>query len=224
MYSFYIGNKLKYILINNISYQRGGKTKRDIIFLTGKAAVGKSTLANKYIKKGYCILSFDEIIKNEVSKFFSHIEIKDLYKIYRSDINDSETLKLKAKFVKIVKKKIKQNKKIIAEGGIRDFKIIREIFGRDKDFKFYYLVPKSKEEYVKRIFKRFTDDPYNYGRLGHVRNYDKDGKALNDYKKNGIEGKVITDLLNRVGNEQYNAIDKQYNYYAEEFNVEKIEV
>jgi dephospho-CoA kinase len=217
-YNAYIKHKLAYI---NLKSQSGGTKNRDVIFITGKAGVGKSTLAEKYVNNGYYLLSFDELIRNKLSKDFSHIETKNLYKLYRADLKDPETMELKERFSELVREKINGNNKVVSEGSIRDLGLIREIFGSDDDFTFYYVVPKSKEEYVRRIFKRFKDDPDNYGRLGNARNLDEDGKALDDYKENGTDGKIISELLNRVANDQYDKIDEQYEYYAKKFDVEK---
>lgn len=86
---------------------------------------------------------------------------------------------------------MKDHKKILIKGALWDPNTIKNIFGDDNQYIFYYVKPSSIEVYKKRIEKRFILEPYKYGRMDRLRKLDIDGKALDDYLKNGIKGAVI---------------------------------
>lgn len=182
--------------------------------------MGKSTLANKYVRKGYYLLSFDEIIRTELSQNYKNIDIKNLFKLYRAEHNDPTTTELKDAFVKLVKTKMKEHPKIVAESGIRDLDLIKRIFG--DDFTFYYVKPKSLRILYKRRYKRFLEDPNNYSRLGAIRVLDINGNALQDFK-NG-DPKKIKELIYRNSKDSFDDIDEQYQYYANNFIVDMLTV
>lgn len=183
--------------------------------------MGKSTVAEIYVKKGNFLIDFDEIIKNKIIPKFKNTKIDSrkffgfVYNFISNHNIDKNPLvnKVKQYFIKIVKELIKNNDKVVVEGQLRDFDIIRYIFGENNNFTFYVIQPANENEYIDRLRSRFDKDPDNYGRLGFLYNADKDKKALKDYKKYGLNGKIITDLINRIGKKRYPKHKELYEYY-----------
>ena len=131
----YIKYKTKYLHAKNLS---GGGKEKNIIFLTGCAASGKSTISQKYAKKGYTVINLDKIIRHKIIPKFKDNTIADymFFKVYVSDdhIKTHQVAKAKIYFIKLVQKLIKKNKKSIVEGQIRDPNMIKKIFGTDLTF------------------------------------------------------------------------------------------
>ena len=118
----------------------------------------------------------------------------------------------------ILLKKLKEhNGKVVVEGGLQSHTLIRKIFGSNDDFEFYVVRPPNLKAYTKRITQRFVSDPNNYGRLGWIKNADKDKKGLEDFLKNGIDGKIIKALLRKVAKERFPKHDEIYQSYLPEF-------
>lgn len=189
---------------------------KDKLLMVGYAGSGKSTIADKYVKNGYTIIHTDEIITNVIMKKFSKDDLW-YFNIYAINIDPKLETVVKY-FVGLMKKYIKKHKKIIIEGQIRNADIIRNIFG-DDDFDVLLVKPKNKSTYKKRVTSRFEEDPANYGRLGRLANIDaKNNKqGLNDYIKNGINGKIIKKLITDMVNETYGKHEETYNHYIKYF-------
>ena len=100
------------------------------------------------------------------------------FKIYNEKKIDENELS-KNQFVEIIKKIIKQHKKVVVEGQL-NIRLINEI-------------AENKKSWMNNLKKRFEKDPANYGRIGWMEALDEaDGKkGLNDYIKNGIDGIII---------------------------------
>ena len=217
-YNKYLKYKYKYTKM-----MKGGQ-KENIIFITGKAASGKSSVAKKFEKDGYFLLSLDELIrhelalemKNEIDAEFNG-DYTYLYRLYRNDDNTQIISKARNLFIKTVKDIITKHKKIVIEGSLWNNDAIRQIFGKDDEFTFYFVKPKNEEIYLERLKLRFIEDPNNYGCLGFLWKNDADGKALKDYNKNGINGKLINNLINTVGKKEYARVDEWINRYKDEF-------
>ena len=213
----YLKYKTKYIKMK-------GGNNQNIIFITGKAASGKSSVSKKFEQDGYFLVSLDEIIrdelaaemKNDVQTEFDG-DYTYLYRVYRNDDNTPIISKARDLFIKIVKNIIKKHKKVVIEGSLWNTGAIRKIFGKDNEFTFYFVRPKNEKVYLERLKLRFMEDPNNYGRLGFLWKNDADGKALADYHKNGINGKLIHDLINTVGKKEYDRVDEWINRYKDEF-------
>ena len=216
-YNKYLKYKTKYITI------KGGNNK-NIIFITGKAASGKSSVSKKIEQDGYFLVSLDEIIKHELSlKMKNEIQTEFngdytyLYRLYRNDDNSPIISKARNIFIKIIKDIIMKHKKVVVEGSLWNIDAIRQIFGKDDEFTFYFVKPKNEEIYLERLKLRFMEDPNNYGRLGFLWKNDADGKALADYHKNGITGKLINNLITTVGKKEYDRVDEWIDRYKDEF-------
>jgi len=216
-YNKYMKYKAKYLNI------KGGNNK-NIIFITGKAASGKSSVAKKFEQDGYLLVSLDEIVRRELATEFKN-EVQTefggdysyLYRVYRDDDYSPTIKKARNMLVKIIKDIINSNKKVVVEGSLWNNNAIRQIFGKDDDFTFYFVKPKSEKLYLERLKHRFMEDPNNYGRLGFFMKNDPDGKALEDYHKNGINGTLINKLITTVGKMEYGRVEEWYNKYKDEF-------
>jgi hypothetical protein len=185
---------------------------KNIIFLVGYAGSGKSFLSNQYKNKGYTIISTDEIIRKQLMK-----DPNDTihFLIYSSKSNT--VLESKKKFVKIMKQIIKTTNKVVIEGQL-NVELINDIIGK-KEFDIILVKPSNKKIWKEHIIKRFIDDPANYGRIGWIRKYDEEiNKAgLNDYIKNGINGKIITKIINKVVKTKFIKHEETEVYYKEHF-------
>jgi len=217
----YIKYKTKYITT------KGGNN--NVIFITGKAASGKSNVARKFEQDGYFLVSLDEIIRHELASEMTHDvqtefngDYTYLYRLYRNDDDTPIISKARNIFIKIIKDSIAKNKKVVVEGSLWNNDSIRKIFGKDDEFTFYFVKPKNEEIYLERLKLRFMEDPNNYGRLGFLWKNDADGKALADYHKNGITGELINNLINTVGKKEYGRVDEWINRYKDEFLKMKI--
>ncbi len=185
---------------------------KNIIFIVGYSGSGKSFLSNKYKNKGYTIISTDTIIKNYLMKDPNDTIHFLLYGSRANTIPES-----KNKFVKIIKDIIKKTKKIIIEGQLT-FELINEITDK-KEFDIILVKPANRKIWKEHLINRFIDDPANYGRIGWIKKYDEEiNKAgLNDYIKNGINGKIIKKIINKVVKTKFIKHEETEAYYKEHF-------
>lgn len=206
----------------------------EIIIISGKAASGKSYYGKLYEKKGYYLISCDELVRKLYKKFEEGIPKDDIFMIYQptknydqyEDIKNNKKWKKymrKAKkyFVRFIKKKIKKHKKVVIEGTIKDIDMIKDILGHYR-YKFLFVKPKDEKIYLQNLTDRFVESPDNYGRIGFIGIKDKDKEGVLDYKKNGINGEKISKLLKNVASEQYIKIRDLHEYYAEHFYVKLV--
>lgn len=206
------------------------KKASELLFIVGRSSSGKSTVAKKFEKDGYYLISLDDVVKdkliplmmNDLKKYHGG-NIHYMFKIYRDKDYDHVIDKGRKEFVKILKKMInqqhKKGNKVVVEGSISNYDMIRQIFGQDDDFLLIYVKPKSANAFIQRVKKRFSTDPDNYGRLGWLRNSDTDGKALKDFKKNGINGPIIKPLIEDLAQRAYDGAKEWYDHYNKEFVV-----
>lgn len=185
------------------------------IFLSGIPCAGKSTFIQRF--KDHYIISLDNVIREELSPQFPNSNVKILYGIYHPENpNDSSTiLQARVKFIEIIRNKINHNTRVVIEGTILNEQLIRGIFGNNDNFTFYFIKPQNKAIYKQRFIKRFVDNPDAYGEIGRLRKMDVDGSALLDYKKNGINGVKINELITTVMNRKYDEMDVWIKYYNE---------
>lgn len=225
-YEKYTEYKLKYTELKIKDIMNGGKsTNHKLVYISGIPGSGKSTVAKDFEKKGYYLISTDIIIENNIIPLFTK-EIKHkfngkktvLYGIYHPKNYGRIIEKARNIFVKkvknIIEKQHNKGKKVVIEGTILNEKVLRGILGDNKNFKLYLIKPKNKKIYTERFIKRFTEDPENYGRLGILRKLDKDGIALKDYKKNGVNGKIISKLIKKVVDIEYCKMKEWVYYYT----------
>lgn len=219
--SKYLSMKREVCLPCKYVYDLDNIRKYRVIFVCGKAGVGKSHVAKTISEKyNYDLISMDQVIQEEVIPVYKD-EINNIwdgnsgkmFSIYRG-LNAIEPLIKKGRllFTKIIKKKISSNKKVLVEGSLWHHPTINKIFG--KNFTMIFVVPKNLDRYIQRITERFQKDPYGYGRIGALYIEDKDKEALNDYYKNGIRGELITKLINDVATKEYNRIDEWIDRYS----------
>jgi hypothetical protein len=199
--------------IYKIDYQNilyGGNRKTNIL-IVGYAGAGKSFLSKKY-QKTHVVINADEIIR-------TFLKIDDsAFDIYQTNIPDS-LLNIKNKFIESVKM-ITDNKSFVIEGQLKNVHLIKEIYGNESKFQIIVVKPKNVKSYIKNLKSRFESDPANYGRLGFLENSDiSNGKqGLNDYIKNGIKGKIINELINKVAGERFYKHDELEKYYKNHFS------
>lgn len=202
------------------------KTNSKLIFIVGKAASGKTTVAKTFESNGYYLVSMDNVVKNQIiPKFKKEIDGEfngeewRIYRLYRSNDYGSTIDKARTMFVGIMKDIIKKHKRVVVEGSLSNTNMIKQIFGTSKDFTLYFVQPKDEQTYVMRLKQRFMEDPDNYGRLGFLKWSDKDGSALADYKQNGIDGKIIKEFIEVIGKEEYLRVQEWYDAYKDHFDV-----
>ena len=204
---------------------QGGGGGIDLIFISGIPNAGKSTVSAKFVEDGYHLISLDQVIDDKLIPMYQEeiMEYFDgnqgmMFGIYHPDKNHPVLVDARKKFIQIVKKMIKEQhtkgQKVIIEGTVLNEDILRGIFGGNENFKFYFVVPFDKNTYIERFRTRFIEDPDNYGRFGTLRRLDADGKALTDFKKNGLKGKIINDLIEKVANEKYDNAREWIEHYT----------
>jgi hypothetical protein len=190
---------------------------KNIIFITGKGATGKTFISKQYEKLGYHIISTDLIIKDHISNKFPNISPwTDIYgPDYNPNIKEAKTF-----FANIIKQQIYDNNyiNIIVEGSIKDEILIKEIFGND--IIIHFVKPYNNTIYTNRCLERFKSDPDNYGNLWFIKDQDLNNQALKDYKNNN--DKKIIKIINDISKIEYKKIEDQYNYYCKYFKVEII--
>lgn len=240
MFKVYTLTKLQYFNLKDNIYQNGGKIKNynnilnpisfankqqpNIVFLSGIPSSGKSTLSNKFGKNGYIIISLDELIENKlIPKFKNEIKTEfngkktALYGVYHNNKYGETISKARTELVKNVKDIIKKDtkKKYLIEGCILHEGMLRDMLGKNHEFTFIYIIPKNKKTYNNRFIKRFLEDPDNYGRLGRLRKLDLEHKSIGikDFKKNGISGKIISNMIKKVSNMKYKYINEWLKLY-----------
>lgn len=125
----------------------------------------------------------------------------------------------KNKFIKIIKSLIKTRKKVIIEGQLH-VGLIKNIVGKNTNYQVVLVKPKNKIIWLKNLISRFEKDPANYGRIGWMKTYDEENNkiGLNDYIKNGINGKYITQLLKKVVNGKYHKHKLVLEYHRKHFD------
>ena len=190
------------------------------VLITGKAAVGKSTLLGEYVKKGYMVISMDEVIRNHVIPKIDEFKQEPwvAFGLYKDDHTNPTINKARDLFIQEMQHAIKGKKNIAIEGSLTDINTIQMIF-RNRKFMFYYVKPKDEETYIKRIKQRFCENPEHYGRMGFLKSNDLDCSALKDYNKHGLNGKIITEFIERVGKLQFQKINDTYEHYKKQFDV-----
>jgi hypothetical protein len=202
----------------------------DIILITGRGGVGKSTVAKKFNKEGYYLLSLDQIIMNRIVKEFgSYFENYDVFfwmyvqgfpSMYEDSIHTKEQeiyLRAKKRFIEIIKKKMEKHKKIVIEGGLKDRTMIEDIF-KNRLYTFLYVQPSSVETYETMIINRFVSDPDRYGRLGYLKKADDQNIGLILYKKG--DDSVMNKIIKHVAAEQYDLIETLRKSYEKYFKVD----
>lgn len=194
---------------------RTKKANENLIFIVGYTGSGKSFLSNKYKKQGYYIVSTDEIIRNNLMKNADNTIHFSIYLEQR--LNREELQQSRTNFISIIKNLIKKHKKIVIEGQLNSI-LIDEI-ADNKKFDIILVKPKDKKTYTKNIIKRFISDPMNYGKIGWIKTDDEqiNGQGLDDYLKNGINGKIIKNLIKYAVNEKYNKHNKLHDYFAKHY-------
>lgn len=192
----------------------------NIILIVGKAAVGKSTLSNKFREDGYIIISMDDIIKEKIIPVIDNLKREPwiAFRLYKDDYSNNIINNARELFINEIIKLIDPNKKIVIEGSLTDQKTIAKIFS-NINFKLYYVRPIDINTYILHIKDRFVDNPTDYGRIGFLRSADINGLALDDYVKNGINGKIINELIQKVVESEYSKIEETYNHYLKYFDV-----
>lgn len=193
--------------------------ENDIVFITGKAAVGKSTLSNEFERKGYMVVSMDEVIREKVLPKLDEIKEEPwiVFKLYKDDSNPTINM-AREMFIDEMRKIIDGNRKLVIEGSLTNCDAIKRIF-ENRKFTLFYVRPKDEETYVSRLKERFCKQPDDYGRMGFLRSADTNGSALNDYKRNGITGNLITELIIKVARQEYPKVEETYQHYKKQFDV-----
>jgi guanylate kinase len=203
---------------------RGGSNK-NLIFLTGYAASGKSTISSKYIEKGYHVISTDDVIRDELIPLFEgQIKGQRLFSVqlYKDKYKDDKVwVSAKKKFLEIMKEKVEEGinlrKKVLVEGQLRIPEDIRYIFGEDDNFSILVVSPESIESYADRLTSRVKNDPDNYGRLAHIRARDKDGSLLHDLLTNGKDGELWRPFIMEVSEELFPKHQRGIDHFQENF-------
>lgn len=199
--------------INYLNFQIGGNTTKNIL-IVGYAGAGKSFLSKKYKTKNYIVIDADETIRELLLKNKSDLRGFD---IYQSSIPDN-LLPFKNEFIEFVRNKT-QNEKFVVEGQLKNVTMIKELFGDEQNFNIIVVQPKNEKSYIKNIKLCFKNDPANYGRLGFLENADdkNNRQALNDYIKNGFNGKIIDQLINDGAKSRYFKHAELEEYYKNNF-------
>jgi hypothetical protein len=189
---------------------------KEIILIVGYSGSGKSTISKKF-GETYHVLELDKIVNNNVKKRFPKLNV---YQIYKYEIPDVlKKHKVDEYFVKQVRNIIQKHKKIIVEGTLKNKAIITSIF-KNYDYTIMIVKPKNKSIYRERVISRFIADPAHFGTLGFLGTEDSkvDFAGLNDYIKNGIQGKIITKVINRAVNRVYHKHNENELFFKNNFN------
>lgn len=225
--SLYMSLKGQMIVMRGggVSVDEIDKTAK-VVFIAGIPGVGKSTVAKKIADSGYILISTDQIIYDRIIPLFQD-EIKNefdgresaMFGVYHPNKYHPVIKRARRKLIKVVRKMIDNNvrsdSKVVIEGTLLNKELIRGILGSNDRFVMYFIKPVSKEEYKKRVVKRFVEDPDNYGRMGRLRSIDKSGEGLADYRANGIEGEIISGMIDKVMELKYKKISEWVKHYTD---------
>lgn len=170
-----------------------------LIFVSGRGASGKSTIAEKISRDlGFKLISLDEIIRHEFDGNFQLYSQGD-------------------EFIQRIRELIDQHKYCVIEGMIQSNLIIKQIF-HGYMFTFCYIKPRNIIPYLERIRTRFIESPGNYGRLGFLRKCEA-RIGLKDYEINGINGHEISQIIDQSGKTEIEVSNKFCAQYQRDFQV-----
>ena len=204
------------------------KNNKNLILLAGKAASGKSTVAEIFKKKGYYIISTDEIIRNKlIPKYKTKIDPALLFSVQMKTnqkylIDNTVWLEAQKDFNKILKKDVKKhlngiNKKVLVEGQLTIPSIIRDVFGDNDNFTLYVVRPSSLKVYIDRLSSRVMNEPDQYGRLVWIGMKNENFEAKNNLLKNGKNSKIWKEFITKIAKEKYPNHIKLYDTYKKNF-------
>ena len=134
------------------------RSKRTLIYIGGKTATGKTTLAIKLSNElGFSCVSLDAIVKKEIVEKFQVVDVSEAYiAAYR----DEETTEWRDTFIAhsrhVIESQIDTG--IILEGAIASPSTLQAIIsGYETAFLFYYLHPLDLDKYYDQIRQRFLN-------------------------------------------------------------------
>lgn len=130
--------------------------KPEVIHVSGKTCVGKSTFANKlHDHLGYEIIELDEIVFNVViapQNLDEKITFVEVYKNnQRRDLIDPFVYATK----QLIAAKATENQPIVIDGAVANTGTLAEIFSDTPGFTFAYFHPKSLAAYQRNLTSRF---------------------------------------------------------------------
>ena len=206
--------KIKYLTTKYNVIGGENKNLENIVFIVGYGGAGKTHLSKKLAKYGYYVVSCDLIIEKYIMK--DPLDCKH-YGIYEGNI-DASLVESKNKFIAIIKKILQEHKKVVIEGQIKSIDIFNEIVGK-QPFSIILVKPKNINSYINNITNRFIEDPANYGLIGRLQYEDtlNNKIGLNDYIKNGINGKYIQKLIKHVATKYFARHQQTHDYYKKKF-------
>lgn len=157
------------------------------ILLLGMSSSGKSTLANKLLKKNYLVISLDDILR-KIAK--EHPMKEKIYGVYRGKYPE-----VRNKIIKNLSKIINTYHKVIIEGAIQSKDVIKDIINISNKIKLYYKEPKSNKFYEKQIINRVLADVNNNTRITNFVWESLDKKDVNFAFKNK---KLNNNIINKI--------------------------
>jgi len=188
-------------------------TDTNLIYVSGKASVGKSVISEHMAKDiNFKLISLDELIRDDFD---------GNYRLYQTPTNNPNDLVNRWEFVTKIRQIILEYKDCVIEGTIKDNELIKEIF-HGYHFIFCYIEPLDEKSYFRNMSKRFEQDPTNYGRIGFLKIMDTNefkGEGLNDFISNGIDGTIIQEIIKRCSITQFKKVTDLRNQYSNDFKI-----
>ena len=185
------------------------KEQPRLIFLAGKTCVGKSTFARSLKKFSYKHLELDLLIREKVVKKFKIADANEAYLVYK----DKAPREWQQSFEKATHNLIEENlkfSKIVVDAAIADVKVLKRIFSENlNDFLCVYLYPFDQKFYYQAIFNRFVKDIKTKTQSFPIWDYITP-EILDDYLKNGKDGRKIDGVIRRYRDESTALSAKRY--------------
>ena len=163
--------------------------KPSLTFILGRSCVGKTTLAKKLAEEGFNIINLDELIKE--------MGLTDQMKKIYQDEDSSEKVvsKLADKFTN------KDKKPCIIEGAIKKMSFIKKIIDKTevKDYFIVFIMPENEETIQRNARERLESQLK--GNLQNPLPIQITVQLAEEYKKNGMDSKLIQAELERFSKE-----------------------
>ena len=132
------------------------KEKPPLVFITGKASTGKTTLSRELDALGYQLVVLDSIVLTSIVARFQVPKEADAFPVYKGEVCSEWTNSFIRATYKAISSKLK-NGPVLVEGALANNEILKKIFRGDlENFFFIFLSPSSIPKYTQRIKKRFT--------------------------------------------------------------------
>lgn len=195
--------------------------KPQLLYISGKTCVGKSTFANKLRDAlGYEIIELDKIVFDSV---IAPQGLTDEKTVFVEVYKNSEKRHLIDPFVAAVKQlvatKAFQNQPIIIDGAIANVNTLAEIFDNNSTFTFAYFHPKNLDIYQRNLTSRFMLSKKNFSSGLPKRFWEFiNKKDFETFCKDRILSPGLTRSIEQYARSSQKESEKRLSAFKERFN------